>query len=353
MARDSMPTLGKSRSRSLPRNLAVIGLAAGLVTGAILWRRSAKKPPPPAPVAATAAPAVAQGGPASDGGSLAAAAPPPKPPAPPKSEEILKRAGYRRMHAVVNGPLETAIVQEVGRELGPALTQVVVRTLVWWIEVPAGLRRGDVLDVLLEDKEGDPTVDAVRFVSEKTGQTHRAYRYKAPGAAFARYYQADGQELELRLKDGPIEDYEQVTSLLRDGRGHQGVDFKTPVGTKVVAPFDGTIERKNWKPGANGNSLELRESGGRHRIALFLHLSETAPEAKVGAQISRGSVIAQSGNTGHSFAPHLHYQLEASDGTVLDPFASHETLRRALPDAQKAAFEAEVKKLDALLDLPL
>ncbi len=265
---------------------------------------------------------------------------------------MLKRAGFRRVHAVINGPLETAIVQQVGRELGQPLTQVVVRTLVWWVDVPAGLRKGDVLDVLLDDKEGDPVVEAIRFQSEKNAQTYRVYRYQAHGAPFARYLQADGQELEQRLKDGPIDDYEQITSLLRDGRGHKGVDFKTPVGTPVKAPFDGELSRKNWKVGMNGNSIELKESGGHHRTALFLHLSEIAPESKIGASISRGQVIGSSGNTGHSFAPHLHYQLESSDGTVLDPFAVHETSRRALPAAEKSAFDAAVHKLDALLDLP-
>ena len=32
-----------------------------------------------------------------------------------------------------------------------------------------------------------------------------------------------------------------ITSLLRDGRRHKGVDFKTPVGTEVKATFNGTI----------------------------------------------------------------------------------------------------------------
>ena len=64
----------------------------------------------------------------------------------------------------------------------------------------------------------------------------------------------------------------------------------------------------------------------------------------------KAKLITYATNTGHSFAPHLHYQLMA--GTkVLDPFAVQETHRKKLPESAKAAFTAEVARLDKLLDL--
>jgi murein DD-endopeptidase MepM/ murein hydrolase activator NlpD len=57
--------------------------------------------------------------------------------------------------------------------------------------------------------------------------------------------------------------------------------------------------------------------------------------------------VALSGNTGHTTAPHLHYQLERGEGHIVDPLDYHKTDRRTLAD--KAAFEAEAKRLDALL----
>ena len=38
--------------------------------------------------------------------------------------------------------------------------------------------------------------------------------------------------------------------------------------------------------------------------------------------LKKGDVISTSGNTGHSFAPHLHYQLVDAGGKLLDPFES-------------------------------
>src|SRR5262249_42563811 len=158
-----------------------------------------------------------------------------------------------------------------------------------------------------EERAGEePVVHALRFQSGKLNRTFRAFRYQPAGSRFARLYQADGAEVEARLVDAPLDDYEQITSLLRDGRGHKGVDFKTPAGTPVKAPFDGVVTRRNWNVRLNGNSIEVAEAGGA-RIAMFLHLSEIPTEIHLGERVKRGQVIALSGNTGHSFAPHLHY----------------------------------------------
>jgi murein DD-endopeptidase len=257
----------------------------------------------------------------------------------------------RYTKVAVAGALETAFVAQLGRELGAPLTGVVTRALVWWVSVPSDLRAGDTVEALFAERPGaEPLVHAVRFRSEKAGKTFEAYRFQEPGAPFARLYGRDGNELELRLQISPLDDHEQVTSLIRDGRGHQGVDFRTPVGTPVKATFDAVVGRRNWNFRANGNCLELRERGGDRRTVYLLHLSEVSRDLKVGDRVATGQVVAKSGNTGRSFAPHLHYQLMSSSGRVLDPFASQRTLRRALPQAHRAAFDAEVARLAGLLD---
>jgi len=173
-------------------------------------------------------------------------------------------------------------------------------------------------------------------------------RFRPAGAPFARYYTAEGAEVEERLVDGPVDDYEQVTSLLRDGRKHKGVDFKTPVGTPVRSPFDGEIVRRSWHFATNGNCLDVLEPrSGRH--AIFLHLDVVPAGMKPGRKVRKGEVIAKSGNSGRSTAPHLHYQLETADRRLLDPFAIHETRRVELEGAGKAAFLAERQRLEPLL----
>lgn len=340
-------------SRTDPRGRAVALVAALVLLAAVAagGRYLLGRRPAAAPVAPTTADRAFEAGrPAPD------AALPPAPSAaaaatsPPASPAAASGGHLLRVVVTVDGALERNVVQASGHEVGPALTQVLVRALVWWVSVPGELRPGDTIEALYEPRAGDePLLHAVRFTSARLGRRERAYRFQPAGGRFARFYQPDGSELELRLKDPPLDDYEQVTSRLRDGRGHRGVDFKAPVGTAVRAPFAGTIARRTWSFRMNGNSLELRDSAGA-RSATFLHLSEIAPEARVGAKVARGQRIARSGNTGHSFAPHLHYQLSRRGGAVLDPFLVQATERRALPAAELSGFREQVRRLDALLD---
>ena len=75
-------------------------------------------------------------------------------------------------------------------------------------------------------------------------------------------------------------------------------------------------------------------------VALFLHLSDVPEAIRPGVAVNRGQVIATSGNTGHSFAPHLHYQLEAG-GAAIDPFDSHATERRGLSSSHSSRSQRE------------
>ena len=127
------------------------------------------------------------------------------------------------------------------------------------------------------------------------------------------------------------------------------MDFKTPVGTPVKATFDGTITRKNWFFRGNGNSLEVTSSGPPHMKAIFLHLSELPRTLTVGTKVKKGEVIAHSGNSGHSFAPHLHYQLMSPSDRVLDPFDVHATQKVNLAAADRPALTEQVAKWRSMM----
>ena len=269
--------------------------------------------------------------------------PPPPSPIPPEVEERLLTVSVE-----ISGSLEGSLRRVLADEVASPLSQVTARMLVWWVDVARDLRRGDTLDIVYELPPGkEPLLHAVRFNSGKNGRAHRAYRFQPEGFPYGRYFDEDGTEIEKTLKDSPIDTYEQITSVLNDGRRHRGVDFKAPTGTPVKMPFDATLTRKNWKSRGNGNCLEFKDRQGRRII--FLHLDELPQDLKVGKLYKTGEVVAQSGNTGRSFAPHLHYQLETAKGKILDPFKEHETFRRTLPDGEKARFDATAQRYDELL----
>ena len=91
-------------------------------------------------------------------------------------------------------------------------------------------------------------------------------------------------------------------------RGHNGIDYGCWVGDPVEAVCDGVIDfagdgSNHWLLSGGGNALLLRcdDLGVSFE---YLHLSRFA--VTQGQHVKRGQVIAYSGNTGISTAPHLH-----------------------------------------------
>ena len=284
------------------------------------------------------------------------AAPAPEPerpsalPAAAKAKEAVATGVLRELSVEIRGSVARALSEVLGRDLGDRLAQVAGRLLVWWVDPTRDLRRGDAMRILYEvPEEGEPIIHALAYKSQKLGRTFEAFRYQARGEEFPRYYDREGREVELRLEHSPIDRYEQITSLLRDGRGHQGMDFKAPVGVPVVAPFSGVVRRVNFNRRINGNCVEIEDAKGR--LVSFLHLSEVAPEMRPGARVARGQLVGLSGNTGRSTAPHLHYQITSKAGRVLDPLKVHPTYRKSLPQSELAVFQQAVGGLDRRLRL--
>lgn len=91
--------------------------------------------------------------------------------------------------------------------------------------------------------------------------------------------------------------------------GHEGVDYATPVGTELFAPFDGII-LKDQIDKAYGNYLVIFDP--IQKCAMwFCHLNDTPVNA--GDRVTRGQLVAHTGNTGNSTGPHLHVNLCETD----------------------------------------
>lgn len=86
---------------------------------------------------------------------------------------------------------------------------------------------------------------------------------------------------------------------------HTGVDFHAREGTPVYSTGDGVVITTNQDAGGYGNQLEVDHGFGY--VTKYAHLSKFV--AKRGQKVKRGELIAYSGNTGTSVAPHLHYEV--------------------------------------------
>jgi murein DD-endopeptidase MepM/ murein hydrolase activator NlpD len=94
---------------------------------------------------------------------------------------------------------------------------------------------------------------------------------------------------------------------------HPGLDIAIPEGSYVRASGNGTVAEVG-EDTIYGKFVRIRHSGGyesmyAHASQLFVQKDET---------VVRHQVIALSGNTGLSTAPHLHFEIR-KDGDPIDP----------------------------------
>jgi hypothetical protein len=96
--------------------------------------------------------------------------------------------------------------------------------------------------------------------------------------------------------------------------GHEGVDFATPTGTPIYAPFDGIIVRDEinqdgWK---NYGVYTVIWDPVQKCALWFCHLKDFT--TNIGDQVRVGDVIAHTNNTGNTTGPHVHVNFCETDG---------------------------------------
>jgi murein DD-endopeptidase MepM/ murein hydrolase activator NlpD len=131
----------------------------------------------------------------------------------------------------------------------------------------------------------------------------------------------------LKLGGGwaPVpEDSSGVVLGRRMSSKHGGTDIPMPVGTPLLAPFDGVVKETGKNPGGWGNFMVLKSSNGVY--SLFGHVSDYSKRS--GDQIKAGEQVALSGHQhggGRSTGPHLHWEIGSSwNGTIggkIDPIS--------------------------------
>lgn len=158
-----------------------------------------------------------------------------------------------------------------------------------------------------------------------------------PAIGFAQAYPTFGHPLSL-----PPEVAGNFMEL-RTNHFHSGLDLKTNgrIGQPVMAPADGWVSRINISPVGYGKAVYISHPSGYTTVyghldrlngklaTTLLDLQYAAREFSIDKSfqpgelpVKQGDIIAYSGNTGGSTAPHLHYEVRrTSDQHALDPQA--------------------------------
>lgn len=127
--------------------------------------------------------------------------------------------------------------------------------------------------------------------------------------------------MALPIKDGKITTkYKKLGKMWSRGY-HTGVDFAVPTGTDIIAVADGVIANANWGKSYGTQLVQQITVGDQKRWVIYAHLSKAL--VKAGDKVVKGQMIGESGNTGNSSGPHLHFEMRDnirwSAGADCDP----------------------------------
>ncbi|WP_245189274.1 murein DD-endopeptidase MepM [Mannheimia sp. ZY171111] len=144
--------------------------------------------------------------------------------------------------------------------------------------------------------------------------------YYAIQADNGRYYSRYGETLSGGFARHPLLYAARVTSSFNLTRRHpitrlisphKGVDYGIPIGTPIIAPSDGVVERVAYQARGAGRYIKIKHG---HISTVYMHLSKAL--VKPGQRVKKGERIALSGNSGGSTGPHLHYEFHINGRPV-------------------------------------
>ena len=100
----------------------------------------------------------------------------------------------------------------------------------------------------------------------------------------------------------------------RDPGSRNAIDIAMPVGTAVHAARDGLVVNVAHRFFRGGTTQEVRDEANFVQVlhddgttAVYAHLQMNTVRVRPGQRVQRGEYIANSGNTGFSSGPHLHF----------------------------------------------
>lgn len=107
---------------------------------------------------------------------------------------------------------------------------------------------------------------------------------------------------EYGYRENPFTGYKEL---------HPGIDLKADIGTPIYSPYSGRILKSTYNDFL-GNTLVVDHGNGY--TSHYYHLNSV--NKKEGDAVNKGEYIAQTGNSGRSTGPHLHFEIRKEDEVI-------------------------------------
>tara|TARA_R110002096_G_scaffold64920_3_gene158053 strand:- start:41064 stop:42011 length:948 start_codon:yes stop_codon:yes gene_type:complete len=167
----------------------------------------------------------------------------------------------------------------------------------------------------------------LEFLQQATAP-HVRYRYHyLPGDPAAQHQAQNGYQVPFSAAQSF-----PVTQAFPDTMTHQSldsvraVDIAMPIGTDVFAARGGVVfdvASQNFRSGLDAardgpaaNIVRILHDDGT--FGLYAHLNWNSIRVKPGDHVEAGQYIADSGNTGFSSGPHLHFAVQRNSGLRIE-----------------------------------
>lgn len=114
--------------------------------------------------------------------------------------------------------------------------------------------------------------------------------------------------------------------LSHRGRVQYAWDFLMPTGTRILAARSGTVVSSVDVHEGRGRSKPNNEifiDHGDGTVARYSHIQKNGSKVRPGDSISRGQLIALSGDVGRSLGPHLHFEVVDKNNVTI-PISFHD-----------------------------
>lgn len=138
-----------------------------------------------------------------------------------------------------------------------------------------------------------------------------------------------------------------------DPPNQYAVDIVMPIGTPVLAArtgrvmeleddFHGAAQKQSYL--SRSNIIRILHEDGT--MAVYAHLQANSLRVRPGAMVGTGQWIANSGNTGYSSGPHLHFVVQLNAGMSLEsvPFRFYTPAGDTMTPGQRTAIDGVMRK---------